>query len=390
MFTFFNEKFTQLNNPAKSGVKIQRILFNRVKNIGSFLCSKRFKNPLFYFGFFSLVLLGLLFSGSDSLARLSYFKEGEVLSFNSFFENENSDAGDLFFDQSNIMVRETPDLKIIEYNFVYGISTPRVLTTQTLGAIMGGSEQVQERKDVTDYIVQPGDTIESIAQSFNVSVNTLLWANSLSKNSTLKTGQKLVILPVSGLLHIVKSGDTISDLGKIYKSKTEDIVALNGLSGEGDIFIGDILIVPGGFMPQKLIPSIGIGITPLADSFFIFPAEGQISQGLHYYNGVDVANKCGTPIYAAAAGTVQRTASNGKWNLGMGNHITVLHSGGIVTYYGHLTTLFVKPGDQVNVGDRIGLMGRTGKATGCHVHFQVMGAKNPLAKYLIGSLLKYK
>ena len=141
-------------------------------------------------------------------------------------------------------------------------------------------------------------------------------------------------------------------------------------------------------MPAKSAP--GIVQTPLADSFFIYPAEGQITQGLHYYNAIDLANKCGTPIYATAAGTIQRAASNGGWNFGMGNYITILHSNGVVTYYGHLMALLVKPGDSVNVGDRIGLMGRTGQATGCHVHFQVMGAKNPLARYTVGTTLQYK
>jgi murein DD-endopeptidase MepM/ murein hydrolase activator NlpD len=82
------------------------------------------------------------------------------------------------------------------------------------------------------------------------------------------------------------------------------------------------------------------------------------------------------------------------WNSG-GNYITILHSNGVVTYYGHLMTIFVKPGDVVNVGDRIALMGGgagmagAGISTGCHLHFQVMGAKNPLSKYYVGTQIKY-
>jgi murein DD-endopeptidase MepM/ murein hydrolase activator NlpD len=363
------------------------LLNRKNKNTGS---KGFFKNPLFYFGLFSVVLLGLLCFSPTSLAKLGETNNSNVVFFNTFFkDNTTQQNADLFFNQNEAVAMETPDLKIIQDSFIYGISTPRVLTTKTLGDVMGGSSQNKDRKDVIDYTVQPGDTIESIAQNFSISTNTILWANNISKGTALKSGQSLVILPVSGVLDVVKSGDTVSDLARKYKSKAEDIIAFNNLANEGDIFIGDILIIPGGIVPQNTIPSINVQ-APLADSFFIYPAEGVITQGLHYFNAVDLANKCGTPIYAAAAGTVQRAVFNGSWNFGMGNYITILHTDGISSYYGHLMSLFVKPGDKVNVGDRIGLMGKTGDATGCHVHFQVMGGKNPLAKYSLNAVLKYK
>ena len=209
-------------------------------------------------------------------------------------------------------------------------------------------------------------------------------ANDLSKNSVLGAGQLLTILPVDGLLHVVRSGDTVSELSRIYKAKTDDIVSFNNLAGEGDIFVGDILIIPYGIIPSKPVHSIQVS---LPNSFFIYPAEGRISQGLHYYNAVDVANQCGTPIYASASGVVQRA----RFDYRYGNHLTILHSSGVVTYYGHLQTVFVKSGDSVILGDRIALMGRTGTyTTGCHVHFGVSGAKNPLASYYLGTTLKYK
>ena len=170
-----------------------------------------FKNPSFYFAFIPFVLFGLLFFGSGSLAKPDYFNPSQAGSLLSVLDAPES--GDVFFGQNDSFVRETPDLKIIQDEFVYGISTPRVLSTQVLGSIMGGG-QSQERKDVVDYQVQPGDTVESIAANFSISVNTLLWANDLSKNSTIKVGQSLVVLPVSGVMHIVKSGDTISEISK--------------------------------------------------------------------------------------------------------------------------------------------------------------------------------
>ncbi|MDO8740792.1 MAG: M23 family metallopeptidase, partial [Candidatus Woesearchaeota archaeon] len=103
--------------------------------------------------------------------------------------------------------------------------------------------------------------------------------------------------------------------------------------------------------------------------------------------------KCGTSIHAAAPGQVQKVKYG--YNFGGGNYITILHSNGVVTYYGHLMTIFVKPGDMVDVGERIALIGGApgmagaGRSTGCHLHFGVVGAKNPLAKYGIGASIRY-
>lgn len=344
------------------------------------------KNPFFYIGVGCFALLGILFFNADSLAHLGDFKRSDTVFFNSFFKHSgNPENNDLFFSPQKVLAFETPDLKIIQDNFIFGVSVPRILTTQTLGNMFGSSDQ---RREVLDYTVEPGDTVASVSAKFNISENTVAWANSISRTSALKAGQSLTILPVTGVIHVVKSGDTISDIAKNYKAKVDAIVDFNNLSGEGDIFIGDILIIPDGVMPTKSVPRAPQN--PVPDSFFIFPAEGIITQGLHYFNAIDLANRCGTPIYATATGVVQRAVANGGWNFGMGNYVTILHSGSITTYYGHLMTVFVKPGDMVSVGDRIGLMGETGKATGCHVHFEVIGAKNPLARYSVGATIRYK
>jgi len=122
---------------------------------------------------------------------------------------------------------------------------------------------------VTEYLVQPGDNLWSIVEEFNISLETLLWANNLNKNSLLQIGQKLVILPTSGVTHPVQKGDTVSQIAKTYKAKIDDILAFNDLSGEGDIYIGDILIVPNGVMPPPVV--YAPQTVPLASSYFICP-----------------------------------------------------------------------------------------------------------------------
>lgn len=350
------------------------------------------QNPLFYFGAVSLILFGSMFN-SLSLASANNLGDGRVILLNTFFNSPAAITGDsLFSSRSAAIALETPDLKIIQDNTIGGVATPSIVSGKVLGDIFGGDSQ--KPKEITEYVVQSGDTAQSIADSFNISVNTLLWANELTSASTIRAGQNLTILPTDGVLHAVKSGDTISAIAQNYKSQADSIVAFNNLASQNDIYIGDLLIVPGGVLPKKASPVISIK-APLASNYFIYPAQGYIAQGLHYYNAVDIANKCGTPIYAAAAGVVQRAVGNNQYNKGMGNHITILHPNGTTTYYGHLMTLFVKSGEQVYTGQNIALMGGepgmpgAGKSTGCHVHFQVMGANNWLASYALNTKIKY-
>lgn len=353
-----------------------------------------FKNPLFYFGLVAVVLFSAMYASCDSSANTNNLVNSHVVFFNPFFnESDNVSANTLFSSQANAIPLETPDLKIMQNNTLCGVATPCVVSGKVLGDVFGGN---QNRKEIVDYAVQPGDTLQSVATANNISVNTLLWANDLASSSSIKTGKNLTILPIDGVLHVVKSGDTISAIASRYRAQSGDIISYNNLNNQDDIYIGDILIIPGGVMPKKSAPIINNNTIPLANNFFIFPTQGRVSQGLHYYNAIDVSNKCGTPIYAAAAGVVQRAVSNGSWNGGMGNHISILHSNGAVTYYGHLMTLLVKPGDKVYTGQNIALMGGApgtfgaGLSTGCHLHFQVIGTKNPLSVYGVGSAISYK
>jgi len=370
---------------------INKILIRTKTARQRILAKRALKNPLFYFGLLACFLLGVIYVSCSNPYYIDGFGGSHIV-FNPFFDQANNvSAASLFSSQANAISLETPDFKIAQNNTLCGVSTPCVISGKVLGDAFGASNQKQ--KNVVDYTVQAGDTFQSIANAYKISVNTLLWANDLTSSSIIKVGQSLAVLPTDGVLHIVKSGDTISGIAQTYKAQSSDIVAFNGLSSQDDIYIGDILIIPGGTMPKKTSSgssTVGGSKIPLASNYFIFPAEGRVTQGLHYYNAVDVANSCGTSIYAAASGVVQRAVYNNAWNLGMGNYVTILHPNGTVTYYGHFQTVFVKPGDKVNTGDRIGLMGQTGNATGCHVHFQVMGASNPLSKYLVGSKISYK
>lgn len=107
----------------------------------------------------------------------------------------------------------------------------------------------EPRAEIINYLVQEGDTVSAIAASFGITTNSLLWANKLTASSIIRPGDELIILPASGILHRVKSGQTIDWIAQYYKAKSEDIIVFNDLPADGSIQIGQNLIVPDGQMP---------------------------------------------------------------------------------------------------------------------------------------------
>jgi len=104
----------------------------------------------------------------------------------------------------------------------------------------------KSRGDIITYEVQSGDTPSYIAALFGISTNTLLWANNLNYWSTIRPGQKLVILPISGVLHEVKKGENLAKIVKDYKGDLDETIAYNGSPADGTISIGQKIIIPGG------------------------------------------------------------------------------------------------------------------------------------------------
>ncbi|MBQ8002972.1 MAG: peptidoglycan DD-metalloendopeptidase family protein [Clostridia bacterium] len=126
--------------------------------------------------------------------------------------------------------------------------------------------------------------------------------------------------------------------------------------------------------PVEEITVLGTGeMSGLDENSLIWPAEGSFTSGYgrrwgRNHNGIDIAAKPGTPIYAPAMGLV--TFSDTK--SGYGNYIMIDHGDGYVTTYAHLTTSYVKEGDSVKEGDVIGTIGSTGRVTGPHLHFEIL------------------
>lgn len=240
--------------------------------------------------------------------------------------------------------------------------------------------------EISLYTVREGDTLSQIAEMFDVSAKTILWANNLSSANNIHPGDELVILPITGVRHVVKKGDTLQTIAKKYDGDVDDIIAYNQLSSASDISVGETLVVPNGVIstptPAPVLASHptsqarGVS-TGNGSSGFINPVPGSVkTQGIHGYNGVDLAAPIGTHIRAAAGGTVIVAKTSG-WNGGYGLYVVIRHPNGVQTLYAHMSKVAVTVGQQVAQGELIGYVGSTGRSTGPHCHVEVRGARNP-------------
>jgi len=265
------------------------------------------------------------------------------------------------------------------------VMKPKAITTE----INIETDSPQTRRGIVEYTVQSGDTVSSIARKFGISVNTVLWSNNLSSFSLIRPGNKLTILPYSGVIHTVKSGDTLAGIARKYGVTQTTIRNSNSLGSV--LRIGEKLTIPGGkkTIVRTSTPSYtGVSVvkdlvksSPSASvsNKMAWPTEGhRITQYFSWrHAGLDIANKTGTPLYAADAGTVTYSG----WSRGYGYNVLIDHGGGKKTRYAHASKLFVSKGEQVDKGEHIAAMGSTGWSTGPHIHFEVIinGKKyNPL------------
>lgn len=256
-----------------------------------------------------------------------------------------------------------------------------------LSSLEGGSEEMitqisdKPRGEIVDYRVQSGDTVSGIAQRFEVSIDTLRWANDLESVAAIKPGQILKIPPVTGVVHKVKKGDTVYSLAKHYQTEAQGVVDFPFNTFVNDetfeLAVGQLIIIPDGTKPKEIpwSPTTAIARkTPdagsvVASGLFVWPTSGIISQGFRWYHrAMDIANKLIPPILAADSG---RVVASGWTTGGYGNRIIIDHGNGFTTLYGHLSRIYVEAGQNVKKGDQIGQMGSTGRSTGPHLHFEI-------------------
>ncbi|MBI5301678.1 MAG: M23 family metallopeptidase [Chloroflexi bacterium] len=261
------------------------------------------------------------------------------------------------------------------------------------------------RRDVVKYTVKSGDNVSGIADEFEVSADSILWANPKLEDNPdmLSVGQVINIPPVSGVLYTVQSGDSLQKIADKFKTKkvTTDTLIQNMAAFEFNkenhelkapdfgLTVGQVLMVPGGSKPYtpRVVYAYSGPIPASAargTGHFGWPVSGRITQKFWTrHPGIDIGAPLGTPIYAADSGYV---VTAGWSTVGYGFMILVNHGNGYVTRYGHLSAFSVEVGDSVKKGAMIGRVGSTGNSTGPHLHFEVILSgvhRNPFS-YLPG------
>ncbi len=213
----------------------------------------------------------------------------------------------------------------------------------------------------------------SILALFIVVVTVNIW---IGENKLIKAFDQT---PLGGIIEDSASIDALLSLNSPYDTIMPSLVE-NGeeASGlilpEGDTIGGVVdpnIPKPPPSKSTSAISSSAVNPWQVQTShYFIRPTTGRRSRGIHRMNAVDIANECGTPVWAAASGIVIQAVTGG-WNGGYGNFIRISHPNGMQTLYAHLRDILVTVGAPVAQGEPIATIGRTGNSTGCHLHFEV-------------------
>lgn len=240
------------------------------------------------------------------------------------------------------------------------------------------------RDKVVEYEVQNGDTLSGIAKKFGISVETIEWENEFSTNTKLKPGQMLRILPLTGVKHKVKKGETIYSIAKKYQAEPQAMVDFPFNSFANDetfaLAVGQEILVPDGIIEEPVAPAqpkptksnlaetSGGAVTGTGQ--FAWPTTGRITQNFSWYHqALDIANRDAPNVLAADSGKV--IVAGWPDNSGYGNRVLIDHGNGYITLYGHLSQIYVTPGQYLNRGEPLGRMGSTGRSTGTHLHFEI-------------------
>ena len=272
---------------------------------------------------------------------------------------------------------------------------------QSLGLVrdsdMSTIQSARTRTEPVTYIVEFQDSVFSIANKFNVSPETVMWANYDVLNDNpdmLSEGQELVIPPIDGVLYEWQENDNIDEVANTFYADPQDILLFSGNNldlTDPEIEVGQMVMIPDGYREfvQWVIPTFAVGSagvtttvlgaggctidawTGYGSGSFIYPTQSHRLSGNDYWSGhlgIDLAVGIGSPIFASDGGMVIYSGWNSS---GYGYMVLIDHGNGYQTLYAHLSSTSVYCGSSVYQGQTIGFGGSTGNSTGPHLHYEI-------------------
>ena len=275
------------------------------------------------------------------------------------------------------------------------LKIPRAAPAAKAGAKPAVSATAAQRESV--HVVAEGETLMGIASRAKVPRVLIAEANGLTPPYAVKRGQKLLIPRTRR--YVVKPGDTGFAIAYKHAVPWSQIAIANGLAIDAKVTPGKELLIPTVLDPAKTAapPSpqaakaaansaaaasavasaaVAAATAPAGKTAarFAWPLEGTVRRGwkpnasADRHDGIDIVAPRGTPVRAAAAGTVLFAGLEKEQ---FGNLVVVDHGDGWNTAYGFLSRITVKQGARVAAGERVGLVGDTGRARGNELHFEV-------------------
>jgi len=253
------------------------------------------------------------------------------------------------------------------------------------------------RAQVITHTVQEGENVSIIAAQYGLDVYTIIWSNRETLKDApwlVQPGLELFILPVDGVYHTVRAGETVTSIASDHEVEPEALYnEWNDLEEGEQPREGQLLVVSGGQServdlepPRPKYPVAGAsrwswgvcsGVTftgPGANGWFILPTGSSRVSGWYFHDprnpthiGLDYACRLGDPLYAADNGVVTIAG----WNGGYGVLVELNHGNSFVTRYAHFSDIVVGCGQAVYQGQLLGYCGSTGWSTGPHLHFEI-------------------
>jgi murein DD-endopeptidase MepM/ murein hydrolase activator NlpD len=258
----------------------------------------------------------------------------------------------------------------------------------------------------SSYVVQPGDTLLTVALEVGLDVAEVPCAVSpdFRPEEPLVIGHVLGIPEIGWRCRRVEAGESLAEIAADYGMAAAEIAAvawndLDGLTdGAAALMPGRYLRIPprsaedaGGFLGYMLTQPLGVSpLTayavggpraksavagplpkdwPYGSGLFVWPVFGWLSQGYRDdHRAIDIAARAGAWVTAADRGVVVRAGWNDQ---GYGLFVVIDHNIDYMTLYGHLSEVYVREGDVVAQGQVLGTVGSTGNSTGPHLHFEI-------------------